>query len=709
MTGTCLGTALRTPIGWVIAAVLVGSTLVWGAAAHTPEPTGPATVSPNQTGHRGAELLPRAPDSLTDVHSASAGPYYMQEGADIESLDGFSTAGFTAVYVDLIAEVSPYSTGYELNGLSNTLDWYQAVLDYNWPGCLHGFDTGFEFFNQTGSSVAQFCWPTTNIAAGDLVQLGLNFSGGDVCMSITNIGFAGTDSYCATQPDSGGSYFQLQPVGGFFTGPMTEVVDTTASACLSYESVPQVEYHFVQGAYVSSFQSWADEWNPAGQFSCWSHVSPVTQQSVSNYSETFFNDSGTPYLGPRWSMAENTSSGFSGWWWEYSTDDSPVQLTIGPSNSGSTDVGGLVSLAGSSQIGGGGLIYTYYQDGVPIASTTGAATWTPSFSGDVQLSVVVSYLNGTTIGTSYPTDFSVFSDPLEAPINTSGPVSALDAGVNLTLSAAALGGSGGYSFAWAGLPGGCVESGSIATCYELPSGVYLVEVTVTDSNGFSATSPPEVFYVAPVLEIQLVTNATTIVSGQSVTLWALAIGGSTLVSIRWAGLPKQCDVSGSENPAELRCTLSTLGSTIAWANATDLAGRTASGAVNISVVEPVSSSTESPSGFRQLQEALENPVFAGCIGFVAALLVAFVAWRPRRPAVGQRSQASPTTEVWSTSPRNGVGSNRDKTGNDDPPVTPGPYWLEHPTAKPQCAQCGFLNPPKAAYCARCGVPLSPMA
>src|SRR5207302_3229682 len=68
----------------------------------------------------------------------------------------------------------------------------------------------------------------------------------------------------------------------------------------------------------------------------------------------------------------------------------------------------------------------------------------------------------------------------------------LDLGQNVTLAANVIGGSGGYTYTWIGLPPGC--DGTTATLHCTPStpaatGVFPIRVLVTDSNGYAAPSP----------------------------------------------------------------------------------------------------------------------------------------------------------------------------------------------------------------------------
>ncbi len=119
--------------------------------------------------------------------------YYMQEGATIEQecfsgVTGSCTAyaGSSSIYEDVVVQDSPYSTGYELNGLTNTGDWYQAVILLNWGGT--GLNTAEEVWNSAGESVYAPGFAYPEIAIGDDVELGLFISQsgptvGDGCMS----------------------------------------------------------------------------------------------------------------------------------------------------------------------------------------------------------------------------------------------------------------------------------------------------------------------------------------------------------------------------------------------------------------------------------------------------------------------------------------------------------------------------------------------
>ncbi len=77
---------------------------------------------------------------------------------------------------------------------------------------------------------------------------------------------------------------------------------------------------------------------------------------------------------------------------------------------------------------------------------------------------------------------------VDRPTSTYNP---LDVGQSSTLSVQAVGGTGtGYTYSWAGLPSPCSSTLPSFTCVPNTAGSYSITVTVRDSNGDQATSPP---------------------------------------------------------------------------------------------------------------------------------------------------------------------------------------------------------------------------
>jgi YVTN family beta-propeller protein len=83
--------------------------------------------------------------------------------------------------------------------------------------------------------------------------------------------------------------------------------------------------------------------------------------------------------------------------------------------------------------------------------------------------------------------------------------SSIAIGQSVTFSEIASMGTGNYSYRWSGLPPGCGSSDQWAvTCTPRSVGLYLISVTVTDSNGFSATSGARAFLVEMVYPVLFV-------------------------------------------------------------------------------------------------------------------------------------------------------------------------------------------------------------
>ena len=161
-----------------------------------------------------------------------------------------------------------YGPAYLLNGLTNNGYWYQVGLSWNWdpgsdPGT--GFGTNYEVFDPNGDSIfpvagggglLDFSGPVNQ---GDPVALSLNFSGGDVVMSATDLttGSSGAVVFSAEK----GSMFVglLYPSNpkGFFTGLMTE----------EYHSAPyygsEGEVTYTNSVAMANGFLWADEFSVA--------------------------------------------------------------------------------------------------------------------------------------------------------------------------------------------------------------------------------------------------------------------------------------------------------------------------------------------------------------------------------------------------------------------------------------------------------------
>lgn len=212
--------------------------------------------------HPGVSLLPLGPSPALPAPPA---PYYDEQIGITFPEDSASLA----YNVTAVAQASSngYGPAYLLNGLTDAGYWYQIGLSYNWPfangGYVSGFAVNFEVFNANGSSVYPIGGRggldrfTGTVNNGDIVLLGLSFSGGQVKMQLKDLstGATGAEAYAAF----GSRFIGLATPGdrnGFFTGLMTEWYHVNPY----YGSEGKVVYSQSVSP-LTSAAVWADEFN----------------------------------------------------------------------------------------------------------------------------------------------------------------------------------------------------------------------------------------------------------------------------------------------------------------------------------------------------------------------------------------------------------------------------------------------------------------
>ncbi len=498
----------------------------------------------------------------------------MQEGSFLDQacfsgVSGSCTdyAGFSSIYVDVQVEPSPYATGFELNGVSNEGDWFQSTVVENW--CASGFVVANEIFNNAGTSVYGPCVSSDlTIRAGDTVQLGLYVSNsgstsGDVCFTTADLTDPQTEYVnCQPQPDGGSSpasnYFAYGANGGFFTGPMTEIVDTSASSCESYTSMPTVNYQFVQGAYIVHFTPWSDEWYPPTDAVCYDSIgSGEWTMPPDNAAGQYVDASDASPYGPHWEAATNISSYSSTTWWQFSTDAvlptpaaTPLAYDVGQTVDVQIYEPALIEHIDTNPI------YADWDYTVPgswacsvgDSDETLTCTGTASVAGTYPIQFVLGETGGYSLS-SPVLDFDVYSDPEIVSVGASP--AAVDIGQTTALAVSVTLGSGGYTYAWQGLPGGCTSSSTdTLDCTPSSSGAFEVSVTATDSDGVAASSSPVSLTVDsdPTISIPTASPGSGGIDvGQPVTFTASASGGAGGFSYSWTGLPTGC--SGLDAPS----------------------------------------------------------------------------------------------------------------------------------------------------------------
>jgi YVTN family beta-propeller protein len=197
----------------------------------------------------------------------------------------------------------------------------------------------------------------------------------------------------------------------------------------------------------------------------------------------------------------------------------------------SLDAGQNVTISASvSDAGSGG--DTYAWSGLPsgcTASPLSSITCHPDSNGTDSIQVQVTDSNRF-VATSGVLALTVFSAPSVA---VTANRTVLDVGESVTLTAQALFGSGGYSFAWSGLPAGCGTQTASTECIVRDYGNDSVRVTVSDSNGYSNESAPIVLSVARSLSASFNETPSSAEIGQSVEFVCETSGGIGPYTYAW--------------------------------------------------------------------------------------------------------------------------------------------------------------------------------
>ncbi|MCI4323827.1 MAG: PKD domain-containing protein, partial [Thermoplasmata archaeon] len=247
--------------------------------------------------------------------------------------------------------------------------------------------------------------------------------------------------------------------------------------------------------------------------------------------------------------------------------------------SGSADVGQTVTVKGSG-----------YGDAIPLQDATldsiamqcvgakigtcsgGALIPTTVGSFSAQYTIPSGPTSGSyaltltdSAGNSASAEAAIFEDPTVG-IPAASPPS-IDLGQSTSFSSSVSLGTGSYHYSWTGLPSGCSENLASTSCIPAAPGRYSVQVTVTDSNGFSVNSGTLSFQVFPDPTLSTVTPSRASVDlGQSVFFSAAYGFGSGNYRFSWSGLPEGCN---GESVDPINCTPTGNGSSVVRVQVTD--------------------------------------------------------------------------------------------------------------------------------------------
>jgi hypothetical protein len=177
-----------------------------------------------------------------------------------------------------------------------------------------------------------------------------------------------------------------------------------------------------------------------------------------------------------------------------------------------------------SATGGIGAPYTWYASGLPqgltMASNTGLVAGIPRVAGTFTVGVTVGDLSGATVTQNYTLAIASLSLTFTTGSLPNGAV-----GSSYSANLSASGGSGTYTFTATGLPPCLTLTSSTLSGTPTTAGTFTMAVTVTDTQGLSATASFKVTIAA-----QLVVTGVTIsnaVLGTAITSVKLAATGGT--------------------------------------------------------------------------------------------------------------------------------------------------------------------------------------
>ena len=246
----------------------------------------------------------------------------------------------------------------------------------------------------------------------------------------------------------------------------------------------------------------------------------------------------------------------------------------------SADIGQTVEL--STQAGGGSGGYVYGWQSLPLGcyrADTPFLSCQLRFPGTFIVGVDVTDSNGFTTVSDQVT-FTVYPDPIISGLTSSA--TSLDLGQKVTIVADATGGAGSLTYSYSGLPSGCSNANTaVISCTPGATGIFVLSVSVIDSNGFTVTGHPLAISVSPNPTIIGIYSSTESVSvGQGFSLTVSAAGGTGALHYSYSGLPVGCV---SADTAVLHCSPSSPGSYKVQATVTDQLGQSATSSMNIVV------------------------------------------------------------------------------------------------------------------------------
>lgn len=221
---------------------------------------------------------------------ASGGPVLYDEQLSLSFVENFTDL---AVNVTAVPQCGDDGLGpaYLLNGLTDTGYWYQVGLSWNWPLVrtdLYGnvnvtYSSGFNAAFETWFDIEPLTPPTltpVKVSPGDIVRLGLSFTGGSVSMEVHDLtdGARATLQWSAFHAKRFVGTSQATNGRGLFTGFMTEQYHTSL-----YTGDEQSVTYDLVGPPLSAAWMVFDEWVPGEGRSVFSQATRVNFTGPSDF------------------------------------------------------------------------------------------------------------------------------------------------------------------------------------------------------------------------------------------------------------------------------------------------------------------------------------------------------------------------------------------------------------------------------------------
>jgi hypothetical protein len=292
-------------------------------------------------------------------------------------------------------------------------------------------------------------------------------------------------------------------------------------------------------------------------------------------------------------------------------------------------------------------------------STSLSFRCSPTTSGTYPVSVTFTDTYGEPAA-SGSVSLTVSPPPAITSLNASHSV--IDVGLPTTLVSTEQGGTGPFTWSYAGLPTGCSSANRASlTCSPSAAGTFNITVTVIDAFGETAVANLSIV-VNPLPSLAVSVTPTAGPLGTDVTITATASGGTGPLSFNYSGLPPGCPPSVATS---LTCRPTSTGTFHVTVTATDVYGKNATQIVTLVVSAPIGLVVQVTPAQLGLGLAI--------LGVVAG--VAFLALRPRR--------SKPTIVA---SPRSSPGIPTPATYSVPPSRTSpagAPEWSEAPSHAPE--------------------------